>query len=179
MLANYSVYIARKPHWSATQHWKKYVHIKRCSYSNMFIFNPMLHVANMKLGIEFENIDMLKIQSVWNLSSTSGFILSQQRPVLDSAHAQKLSSEVQQKTEQWNTKCSFPQDSYRDDEGCVLNILTKVASEIYYPYLNFVVWPQCEFSFIVGVRVVQSSDKITKIVANLKTQPIFFLQNIL
>ena len=47
---------------------------------------------------------MLKIQSVWNSSDTFAFILSQQRPVLVSAHAQnffnwssakKLSREIQ------------------------------------------------------------------------------------
>ena len=71
----------------------------------MLIFNPMTHVANTKLGIEFEHVNMLKIQSVWNSSDTFAFIMPQQRQVLVSAHAQnffswssaekKLSREIQ------------------------------------------------------------------------------------
>ena len=52
----------------------------------------MIYVANMKLGIEFEHVNMLKIQSVWNSSDTFAFILPQQRPVLVSAHAQNFFS---------------------------------------------------------------------------------------
>ena len=59
---------------------------------HMFIFNPMIHVANTNLGIEFEHMNMLKIQSVWNSSDTFAFILSQQRPGLVSAHAQNFFS---------------------------------------------------------------------------------------
>ena len=33
----------------------------------------MIHVANTKLGIQFEHVNMLKIQSVWNLSNTFAF----------------------------------------------------------------------------------------------------------
>ena len=56
----------------------------------MFIFNPMIHVAKTKLGIEFEHVNMLKIQSVQNSSDTFAFILPQQRPVMVSAHAQNF-----------------------------------------------------------------------------------------
>ena len=33
-------------------------------YVHMFIFNPRISVANTKLGIEYEYVNMLKIQSV-------------------------------------------------------------------------------------------------------------------
>ena len=52
----------------------------------------MKHVANTKLRIEFEHVNMLKIQSVWNLSNTFAFILPQQRRILVSAHAQNFFS---------------------------------------------------------------------------------------
>ena len=43
----------------------------------MFIFNSMIPVANTKLGIEFEYVNMLKIQNVWNWSDNFAFILPQ------------------------------------------------------------------------------------------------------
>ena len=49
-------------------------------------------MANTKLVIEFEHVNMLKIQSVWNSSDAFAVILPQQRPVLVSAHAQKFLS---------------------------------------------------------------------------------------
>ena len=52
----------------------------------------MIHVSNTKLLIEFEQVILLKIQSVWNSSDTFAFILPQQRPVLVSAHAQNFFS---------------------------------------------------------------------------------------
>ena len=50
----------------------------------------MIPVANMKLGIEFKHLNMLKIQNVGKSSDTFAFILPQQRPVLVSAHAQNF-----------------------------------------------------------------------------------------
>ena len=47
-------------------------------------------MANTKLGIEFEHVNMLKIQSVWNLSDAFAVILPQQRPVLVSAHMKDI-----------------------------------------------------------------------------------------
>ena len=35
---------------------------------HMFKFNPQLRVGHMYHGIEYEHVNMLKIQSVWNLS---------------------------------------------------------------------------------------------------------------
>ena len=37
----------------------------------------MIYVANTKLGIEFEHVNMLKIQSVWNSSDAFDVILPQ------------------------------------------------------------------------------------------------------
>ena len=94
----------------------------------MFIFNPMIHVANTKLGIEFEHVNMLKIQSVLNLSDTFAFILPQQRTVLISAHAQNFFSlSSAKKTLQGNAICSSPKT--------VIGV-TKVANEIYLPHLQ-------------------------------------------
>ena len=50
----------------------------------------MIPVANTELGIEFEHVNMFKIQNVWNMSDTFAFILPQQRPVLVTAHAQNF-----------------------------------------------------------------------------------------
>ena len=49
-------------------------------------------MANRQLGIEFEHVNMLKIQNVWKVSDAFAVILAQQRPVLVSAHAQNFFS---------------------------------------------------------------------------------------
>ena len=88
----------------------------------------MIPVANTKPGIEFENVDMLKIQSVWNLSNTFGFILPQQRPVLVSANAQNFFSwSSAKKSVQGNANCSATRK--------VIGV-TKAANERYLPYLQ-------------------------------------------
>ena len=75
----------------------------------------MIHVANTKLGIEFEHVNMLKIQNILNLSDTFAFILPQQRPVLVSAHAQNLFSwsSARKKNFAEKYKLLSPQYSYR------------------------------------------------------------------
>ena len=109
-------------------------------YVHMFIFNPMIHVANTNLGIEFEHVNMLKIQSVWNSSDNFAFILPQQRPVLVSAHAQNFFSWTSAKTTlQGNANCSAPKT--------VIGV-TKVANERYLLYLQlcgkaFFLWILC------------------------------------
>ena len=50
----------------------------------------MILMANTRLRIEFEHVNMLKIQSVWNLSDAFAVILPQQRPFLGSAHAENF-----------------------------------------------------------------------------------------
>ena len=45
-----------------------------CLHVHIFIINPMILMANMKLGIEFEHVNMLKIPNVWN-SSDAFFLL--------------------------------------------------------------------------------------------------------
>ena len=50
----------------------------------------MIPMANTQLGIEFEHVNMLKIQNVWKASDAFDVILPQQRPVLVSAHAQNF-----------------------------------------------------------------------------------------
>ena len=78
----------------------------------------MIPMANTKLGIEFENVNMLKIQSVWNSSDAFAVILPQQRPVLVSAYAQnffKWSVAEKKKNFAGNCKLLSPQDSYRGD----------------------------------------------------------------
>ena len=110
--------------WSATKHWRRkktqfwmiyqknmmlmlmlmmlnyFSHIDEFQHVHMVMLNPIIPVANTKLGIQFEHLDMLKIQSVWNLSSTFlfCFILPQQRPVLVSAHNQNFF------IQSWSTK---------------------------------------------------------------------------
>ena len=49
-------------------------------------------MANTQLGIEFERVNMLKIQNVYKASDAFDVILPQQRPVLVSAHAQNFFS---------------------------------------------------------------------------------------
>ena len=39
-------------------------------------------MANTQLGIEFEHVNMLKIQNVWKVSDAFAVVLPQQRPVL-------------------------------------------------------------------------------------------------
>ena len=58
----------------------------------MFIINPMIPMANTKLGIELEHVNMLKIQNVLNLSDAFAVILPPQRQVLVSALAQNFFS---------------------------------------------------------------------------------------
>ena len=95
---------------------------------HMFIFNPLIHMANTKMGSEFEHVIMLKIQNVWNLSDTFAFILPQQRPVLVSAHAQNFFSWCSaKKTLQGNTNCTAPN---------TVTGVSKVENETHLPYLQ-------------------------------------------
>ena len=85
---------------------------------HMFIFNPMILIANTQLVIEFEHVNMLKIQNVWKVSDAFAVILPQQRPVLVSAYAQNFFSEVRwEKKVAGKCKLLSPQDqdSYRGD----------------------------------------------------------------
>jgi len=85
-------------------------------------------MANTQLGIEFEHVNMLKIQNVWKVSDAFAVILPQQRPVLVSAHAQNFFSwSSAKKTLQGNANCSAPKT--------VIGV-TKVANERYLPYLQ-------------------------------------------
>ena len=52
----------------------------------------MIPMANTQMGIEFEHVNMLKIQNVWKASDAFAVILPQQRSVLVSAHAQNFFS---------------------------------------------------------------------------------------
>ena len=117
-------------------------------HGHMFIFNPMIHVANTNLGIEFEHVNMLKIQCVWNSSDTFAFILPQQRTVFVSCHAQNFFSwSWAKKTLQGIINCS----AHKKVIG-----VTKVANERYLPYLQFCrnafLWISC----IENVKVAQS-----------------------
>ena len=58
----------------------------------MFIINPMITMANTQLGIEFEHVNILKIQNVWKASDAFAVILPQQRPVLVSSRDQNFFS---------------------------------------------------------------------------------------
>ena len=86
-------------------------------YVHMFIFNPMIPVANTKLGIEFEHANMLKIQNVWNLSDNFEFILPQQIPVSVLTHAQNFLNWSSEEEKNVAGKCKLlsPKDSYRGD----------------------------------------------------------------
>ena len=60
---------------------------------HILIFNDMIPVANTKLGIEFEHVNMLKIKKNLNWSDTFDFILPQQKQFFFvSAHAQNFFS---------------------------------------------------------------------------------------
>ena len=72
-------------------------------------------MANTKLGIEFEHVNIFKIQNIWNWSDAFVVILPQQRPVLVSA--QTTSSEVRRIFLAGKYKFVCPQDSYRGDLG--------------------------------------------------------------
>ena len=77
------------------------------------------------------NLNMLKIQNVWNSSDTFAFILHQQRPVLVSAHGQNYF--------RWN----LVNQNVAGNANCsalktVIGV-TKVANEIYLPYLKLCV----------------------------------------
>ena len=64
-------------------------------------------MANTQLGIEFEHVNMLKIQNVWKALDDFAVILPQQRPVLVSAHAQNFfSCSSAKKALQGNANCS-------------------------------------------------------------------------
>ena len=52
----------------------------------------MIPMANTQMGIEFEHVNMLKIQNVWKALDAFAVILPQQRPVLFYAHAQNFFS---------------------------------------------------------------------------------------
>ena len=86
----------------------------------------MIHVANTNLRIEFEHVNMLKIQSVWNLSDTFAFILPQNYQYWFLLMLRTSSAEVRKKTLQGNTNCSAPDTVTQ----------TKVANERYLSYLQ-------------------------------------------
>ena len=100
----------------------------------MFIFNPMIHVANTKLGIEFEHVNMLK-SSTWRskVFEICQILLFLFCPNKDQFWIQLMlkisSADVwrRKKTVQGNTNCSAPQYSYRG---------SMVANEINLPYLQ-------------------------------------------
>ena len=73
-------------------------------------------MANTQLGMEFEHVNMLKIQNVWKVSDAFAVILPQQRPVLVSAHAQNFFSwSLATKNVAGKCKLLSPQNSYRGD----------------------------------------------------------------
>ena len=73
-------------------------------------------MANTQLGIEFEHVNMLKIQNVSKVSDAFAVILPQQRPVLVFAHAQNFFSwSLAKKNVGGKCKLLSPQDSYRGD----------------------------------------------------------------
>ena len=73
-------------------------------------------MANTKLEIQFEHVNMLKIQNVWNWSDAFAVILPQQRPVLVSVHAENLFSWVSaNKKLAGKFKLLSPQDRDRGD----------------------------------------------------------------
>ena len=73
-------------------------------------------------------VSLLKLQFVWNSSSAFAVILLQQRSVLVSAHAQNFFSwSSAKKMLQGNANCTAPKT--------VIGV-TKVANEIYLPYLQ-------------------------------------------
>ena len=76
----------------------------------------MIPMANTQLGIEFEHVNLLKIQNVWKASDAFNVILPQQRPVLVSAHAQNFFSwSLAKKTFAGKCELLSPQDSYKGD----------------------------------------------------------------
>ena len=73
-------------------------------------------MANTQLGIEFEHVNMLKIQNVWKASNAFAVILPQQRPILVSARAQNFFSwSSMKKNVAGKYKLLRSQDSCRDD----------------------------------------------------------------
>ena len=74
----------------------------------------MIPMANTQLGIEFEHVNMLKIQNLWQVSDAFAVILPQQRPVL--LMLRTFSAEVRQE-KNLAGKCELlsSQDSYRGD----------------------------------------------------------------
>ena len=74
-------------------------------------------MANTQLGIEFEHVNMLKIQNVWKASDAFAVILPQQRLVLVTAHAQNFFSWSSAEKKNVAGKCKLLslQDSNRGD----------------------------------------------------------------
>ena len=73
-------------------------------------------MAYTQLGIEFEHVNMLKIQNNWKASDAFAVNLPQQRPVFVSAHAQNFFSwSLAKKNDAGKCKLLIPQDSYRGD----------------------------------------------------------------
>ena len=61
-------------YWTTLSIWQD-SNILDLQHVHMFMINPMIHMANTKLGIEFEHMNILKIQKVWNLSNAFVVIL--------------------------------------------------------------------------------------------------------
>ena len=92
----------------------------------MFKFNPQLRVGHRYHVIDYEHVNMLKIQGVWNSSDAFAVILLQQKPVLVSAYAQNFFSWISaKKTLQRNASCSAPK---------TVIWVTMVANERYLTY---------------------------------------------
>ena len=76
----------------------------------------MIPMANMQLGIEFEQVNILKIHNLWKASDAFAVILPQQRPVLVSAHAQNFFRwSLAKKNIAGKCKLISPQDNYRGE----------------------------------------------------------------
>ena len=74
----------------------------------------MIPMANTQLGIEFEHVNMLKIQNFWKAPDAFAVILPQQRPVLVSVHAQNFFSwSLAKKNLAGKCELLSPQDSYK------------------------------------------------------------------
>ena len=122
--------------WTTLPIWR-FSNVLDVQHVHMFIINPKIHMANTQLGIEFEHVNMLKIQNIWKASNAFAVTLPQQRPVLVSAHAQNFFS--------WSSaKKKFQGNASYSAPKTVIGV-TKVANERYLPYLQL-----CKKAFFVN-----------------------------
>ena len=143
---------------SLARGFKYFEYVELCYPLDEFQWNWIFYRGNIKQKHHFYHVadtikvvflfyvSLLKIQFVWNSSSAFAVILSQQRPVFVSAHAQNfLSWSLAEKINlQGNANCSALNTGIQ---------VTKVANERYLP--NFVERVQCESLCIVGVKWAQ------------------------